>query len=99
MDVNPQREPVLAYNMILSFIRSGLIMLIALDVIFLNESQMEAVLAFFAAGSLVVDGLVNAYVRSQVVPMRKFRKRVQTAISAGQSADVRAPIVPRPPEP
>ena len=99
MDVSPQREPVLSVNMILSVIRSGLLMLIALDVFTLTQNQLETVLSFAAAFFLVVDAGANAWVRSQVTPMRKFRKRVQTAINAGQSADVRAPIVPRPPEP
>ena len=85
MDVNPQREPVLAYNMILSFIRSGLIMLIALNIIVLNELQMEAVLAFFAAGSLVVDRLSER--------LRAFAGRPDAEVQeAGPDRDQRGPV-------
>ena len=96
MNVNVNREPVLTVNMILSVVRSGLLMLIALDVFNLTNQQLESVLGFAAAVSLVVDAAANAWVRAKVVPVKKFRVRVQDAINKGQAEEVRAPIVAKP---
>lgn len=87
-------EPVLTVNMILSVIRSGLLMLIALDVFSLNDAQLEATMAFAAAAGLVVDAVANFWVRSKVAPVRKFRKSVQNAINSEKHMEVRAPAVP-----
>ena len=84
-------EPVLTVNMILSVIRSGLLMLIALDVFNLTDQQLEATMGFAAAVSLAVDAMANIWVRSRVAPVKKFRQSVQRAINKGKHEDVRAP--------
>ena len=87
-------EPVLTVNMILSVIRSGLLMLVALDAFDLTDQQLEATMGFAAAVSLAVDALANIWIRSQVTPTKKFRPRVRDAIKKGKHEDVRAPAVP-----
>ena len=91
-----KNEPVLGVNLLLSVVRLGLAMLITLDIVNLTNEQLESVVAFTAAFFLLVDAGMNAWVRGQVTPIRRFRKSVQTAISRGEQEAVRAPIVPKP---
>ena len=69
-----KNNPAVTASAIVALVETGLVMLVALGVVNLDDTQMVAIMAFVAAFIPVVAGIV---VREQVVPTRKVRTFIE----------------------
>lgn len=89
-----KNEPVAIGVMVISALKSFLLLGASMGWFDLTPQQQDAWLGFASALNLLVDGALMIFIRHQVTPVRKFRKRVQDAINKGHHEEVRAPAVP-----
>ncbi len=72
--MNIKHEPAAIGGAIIAILETGLLMLIALDIVSLDDGQMAAIMAFVAA---LIPVVVNLVVRETVIPVAKVQTYIR----------------------